>query len=168
MTKQLVLFNEENYFLTLCCEEEVIDYYSIVNINLVYKEKVYNIFSDNILYLYNLCKSDIKELDPGINESDMGISLNRYYYDLTDECMEEDYFHVDSKYATAIYKLDGVIYIKVVELYPDMEREDISAFNRYISGYTDVFVQVVEYEQIEEIRKVVIELYEQSVSYGFL
>lgn len=160
---EYVWIKNKEYKIILRDIEYKIDYYTNIKIVVVYLDKEYEIFYDNILYLKNTIINYLKNINEYtideysmININDIGLLQNKYYYCITQNSslfketeliLDENnewigfkyYLFESKKYVTWIYNINNKINIKISPLFQYFfDNFSLTKYNSFIKEYSDI------------------------------
>ena len=177
MKKEYILIKSEKYKVTLSFEEKDFDYYTDVYVELFFYNQSIILFKDNLLALKNIIDRYHKNsacLDIRLDEKMLGISLNDYYRGIYEEKIPDHltqdrqgrwigekycYFQV-LEYATWIYRYDKKVILKVTPFFGRFAENDyVQQYDKFIRKYNDVFREPVSSQQLENMKKIIYQLY---------
>ena len=182
MMKEYILIKNTNYELVLQFDEEDFDYYMNVNVKIKFAKTECVLYNDNILELKNIVVSlcdNIGRLDNSLNERDIGILLNSYYYEM-DEGQTSDKIILDenevwigekysylmsNNYVTWFYKYNDNIILKITPIFHSEDEEnDYVEYSRFIENYKDIFRDKISLEQIIGMKNVIVSTYSKYIN----
>ena len=177
MKKEYILIKNEKYKVTLSFEEIDFDYYTDVYVELFFYNQSIILFKDNLLALKNIIDQYHENsacLDIRLDEKMLGISLNDYYRGIYEEKIPDHltldwqgrwigekycYFQVP-EYATWIYRYDEKVILKVTPFFDRFAEDDyVQEYDKFIRKYNDVFREHVSSQQLENMKKIIYQLY---------
>ena len=173
-----VIYEEKENSIYLLADETDLDYYTNIILELSTDKGNFLLLKDNILFFNNVVAEYINNidgyvLDSRLNEREIGLLFNEYYYSLfnniesnkivlddTGEWIGSRYCcFSNQRHATWIYKYGGNIYIKVTPVFMEMDKDNNQEdYNKFIANYADIFTGNITYEELEDISKLTQEL----------
>lgn len=170
--------------MQLILEENEVDYYTDVYVQLVFNGNVITLLKDNLLTLKNSMEQiskDIKVLDPKWDETRLGILLNDYYRGIYENeiangiqldpqgiwTVEKYCWFMSSEYATWIYQYCGMIIMKVTPVFCGFEEEDyVQEYCKFQREYKDVFREPVSLQQLTFMKQLIFNLHDTLLQLG--
>ncbi len=181
MNKEYTLMESEQYRLILLVNNTDFDYYTDICVELNFDGKRILLLKDNLLYLKNVfdkCEKKVNILDKNLDERNLGLLLNEYYYYLYEEqekytiILDEQGQWIGEKYicfsnleySTWIYRYDGDIVLKVTPIFYGFEKDDyLEEYEKFVQEYNDVFRIAISTKQIKNAAALIDNLYSSLI-----
>ena len=163
MLNEFTWIKNKDYTVVLKYIDSEIDYYTNVKICAIYLGKQYQIFNDNLLYLKNIIKNYIENIDnyivdinSKIDIENIGLLQNKYYYCISQEIPLSKYSELilddnqewiglkyscfeAKKFSTWLYKRDNKINVKITPLFDNYFYEfSIIEYKKFVKNYRDI------------------------------
>lgn len=179
MIDEFVVINSNHFKLKLLVNRVDMDYYTDITLKLYIGKKRIVLLEDNILFYKNMIYNykdniDVYSLDKRLDEKDLGLLLNEFYYCLYENItrnsiiLDNQERWIGEKYccfsnsdcATWIYKYNDNIVLKVTPMFRGFDKDNY--FNQYLKftkGYSDIFCTTITFNQLKDIYNIIIDLY---------
>lgn len=176
---EYLIINSSQYKLKLLADKEELDYYTDLILELCVGRDKYILLKDNILFIKNMIGKFINnihmyELDGRLNESELGLLYNVYFYCNNEELVDDSIildnqgswigekyaFFSNQNYTTWFYKYNNNIMMKVTPMFQYFDEGNNSIqYKKFIKEYSDIFKTVIDLSKIEEMLKILEGLY---------
>ncbi|MDU4862632.1 MAG: hypothetical protein E6356_17975 [Terrisporobacter othiniensis] len=171
--QEYTILKGDDFCLKFYISDVELDYYTNCKILLYFNDIEYILLNDNVLFIYNVLKQYIEnmdnyQLDNRLNEFELGKGYNDYLYTIFENIDNEDIIFTKDgewigekyccfstkEYATWIYKFKNSIYLMVTRVFQEFEEDDIeSAYSMFINEPLTVFTTKISCIDLENFFK---------------
>ena len=166
--KEYIIVNSDKYKIQLRIDENNLDYYTDIILELSIGKEKFVLLKDNIIYFFNTIDTHIKNiddynLDKRLDEKKLGLLFNEYYYCIYEDIISDNIILDDqnrwigekyccfsnSEYTTWLYKNNDNIVIKVTPMFKYFDEENNhTQYLKFVEEYADVFNTAVTFQQL--------------------